>query len=132
MVVHGLRELQSSLRRAEGDADKQLKRGLRDIGNVVLADARAFAPIGPRPRRSNTRPLAGSLRVAVNAKGVSVYSMQAHAYVQNSGGKVGRHGQVIKRASASGYMTRAVSQNQAKLNRELEQLLDRIESMIHT
>lgn len=129
--VKGLRELQSSLRKAEGDTDKMLKRDLRKLGNTVKDDAKANAPVGPRPKRSNTPPLAGSLRVSVTNRGVSIFSAAAHAYVQDRGGKVGR-GAVIPRSSASGYLTKAAAQNRVRIDTELRQLVDRIADEIHT
>ncbi len=129
--VKGLRELQSSMRKAGGEAARDLKRDLRTLGKTVLADAKSNAPVGPRPKRSSTKPLAASLRISVNQRGVSVYSNAEHAYVQDRGGRVGK-GAVITRASASGYMTKAVADARPRVNRELEQILDRLDAGIHT
>lgn len=129
--VKGLKSLQSSLRKASGEAGRDLKLGLKVLGKGVLADAKAGAPVGPRPRSSGAPPLLGSLRLSVTAKGVSVYSNAAHAYVQDRGGRIG-NGAIIARASASGYMTKAVQSNQTKIAAGLERLLDDLERKIHT
>lgn len=122
--VKGLKPLQSSLRKAEGD--KRFKKSLRELGKSVLTDARANAPVGPRPKSSKTPALAGSLKVSVTAKGVSVYSNAAHAYVQDRGGKLGK-GAILPRASASGYLTKAVNSNQARVRIEVNKLLAKLE-----
>ena len=119
------------MRKAGQGADKELKKRLRGLGKTVLVAAKSNAPVGPRPKRSSTPPLAGSLRVSVSSVGVSIYSNAAHAYVQDRGGKVGR-GAIIQRGNASGYMTKAVATNSARINQELERLLDEIAAEIHT
>ncbi|MDP2712096.1 MAG: hypothetical protein Q8O56_12845 [Solirubrobacteraceae bacterium] len=131
LVVRGLRPLQASMRRADRDALRDLRRDLRELGNSVRDGARSNAPVGPRPKRSATPPLAGSLRVSVTDKGVSVYSNAAHAYVQDRGGRVGR-GAIITRARASGYLSRAVAGVDVQMTRKLNDVLDRIDSTITT
>lgn len=125
LVVEGLVPLQKALKRAEGSADKELRKSIREAVKPVLSAARANAPVGPRPKRSNTPQLKGSIRLSVTTRGASVYSNAAHAYVQDRGGIVGR-GAIIPRARASAYMTRAVAENRPETKRRLENVLDRI------
>lgn len=124
LVVEGLVPLQKALKRAEGNADKHLQRKLREAAKPVLESARSYAPTGPRPKRAKSPILKSSLRISVTQRGVSVYSNAPHAYVQDRGGRVGRYGQVIRRASASGYMTRAVNVNRSGTRERLESVLE--------
>lgn len=131
IAVRGLDELRKGLKAAGDGADKRLRADLKEIGTGVLKDARANAPVGPRPKRSSTKPLAQSLRIAVNAKGVSVYSNELHAYIQDSGGRVGK-GAVVTRARASHYMTDAVRDSKPKTTAALDRLLSSLERQITT
>lgn len=126
LAVRGLNELRKGLKAAGEGAEKDLRRDLKEIGTGVLNRARAAAPVGPRPKRSDTKPLAQSLRIAVNAKGVSVYSGELHAYIQDSGGRVGK-GAIVTSGRASHYMTKAVAESKGETNDALERLLDNLE-----
>lgn len=129
--LKGLRELQRSMRKAADGAGPEFRKELKGLGGAVLGRARSNAPVGPRPKRSSTRPLAASLRIAVNAKGVSIYSNEPHAYVQDRGGRVGK-GAIITRARASGYLTRAVRDGKPETTAAIERLLDKLDSQIKT
>lgn len=131
LIVRGLQPLQSSLKKAEGDIGPKLKLGMKTLGRGVLHDAQSNAPVGPRPKRSKSSALAGSLKVSVTTSGVSIYSNAPHAYVQDRGGKVGG-GAIVPRASASGYMTKAVSMNRAKIALTVDKLLTEVQNEIHT
>lgn len=126
IIVSGIPELRRALKAAGDGADKRLRADLKQIGEGVLKVAKANAPVGPRPKRSSTRPLRESLRIAVNAKGVSVYSNELHAAVQDVGGRVG-NGAIVPRARASHYMTKAVKDSAADTTKALERLLDSLE-----
>lgn len=130
VAVEGLAPLQRALKKAEGDAGKELKASLKAIGEeVVKPRAERYAPVGPRPKRSDSPPLAESIRVAAAGVGVSVYSSAPHAAVQDSGGRVGRdRATVLTRENASQYMTRAVRDSQADISQRLEGLLDALEN----
>lgn len=127
--VRGLRETQAALRRADSDAPKRMRAALRDIAEGVRSDARGNSPTGPRPKRASSPELASSLRVSARAGSVSVFSNAPHAAVQNWGGRVG-HGAIIRRARASHYLSRAVAQNQARVERDMNALLDNLERII--
>lgn len=127
LVVQGLRPLTRALKKAEGNADKHLRGQLRTVGKFVQTRARANAPVGPRPKRSNTKPLRGSIRTSVTMKGISVYSDEEHALVQDRGGRVGRDGAtVLQRGKVSGYMTRAVRDAGPEVSRRMQGVLDSI------
>lgn len=130
-IVRGLQPLRSSMRKAGLTAAIELTAGMRVIGQHVRDDAQAGAPVGPRPKRAHSGPLAASLRVSVTQRGVSVYSNEPHAFVQDRGGRVG-HGAIITRARASGYMSKAVSSNQVLVTAALDALLDNVERTIHS
>ena len=132
LAVQGLKPLMRALDRTADGAGKHLRRELRGVGKFVQGRARANAPVGPRPKRSNTKPLRGSIRASATLKGVSVYSDEEHALVQDRGGHVGRYGPggygatVLQRNRVSGYMTRAVEQAQPEVSRRLQGVLDSV------
>jgi hypothetical protein len=122
-AVKGLAELQRALRRVEGNSDKDLKRHLRVIGTTVKT--RAAGNLSHRTGRHGEGPtIEGSLRVGVVQRGVSVYTTAPHGYVQDRGGRVGRHhATLLARGSVSQYMTRAVVEGQSTVARELDALM---------
>lgn len=125
LAVEGLVPLMRALKRAEGDAAKELRKAIRAAVKPVHDAAKAKAPVGPRPKRSKTKPLKQSVRMSTTQTGASIYSMEEHAYVQDRGGQVGRNrSTLLPRARASGYMTRAVRENRAATSKRLEGVLD--------
>lgn len=127
LAVEGLGELRRALRRVDREADKALKRDLRQIGNNVRDRARANISHRTGRHGDPTLPrLASTIRVGVKARALTVFSDQPYARVQDQGGRVGR-GAVIPRARASAYMTRAVQQSRSTVEQQVERLGDTIE-----
>lgn len=136
--VEGLKALRRALSKTESNANPYLKSELRELGTHVRDKARAYAPVGPRPRRSRSKPLRGSIKVSSTLQGVSVYSDADHAIVQDRGGWVGRrtilgksglHGStLLQRNKVSRYMTRAVEDTQPEVERRVQKVLDRLGS----
>jgi len=63
VYVEGITDLRRALRRVEGNSDKRLRSELAGIGQKVRGLAQAYAPVGPRPKRSYTKPLRSSICV---------------------------------------------------------------------
>jgi hypothetical protein len=61
--VHGLKDLQSALKKADGDLDKTVKDALREVGDIVKDDATG---------RGSRYAGIGKYRTVVRARGVAV------------------------------------------------------------
>lgn len=123
--VRGLTELQRALRRAEGTTGKELRKGLREIAKGIQKDARGN--ITHKTGRHGKVRLSGSIRTSVTTKGASVFSNAPHALVQDVGGQVGRNrAALLQRASVSQYMLKATRGAGPRIERELENLLDKL------
>lgn len=125
VVVEGLVPLQRALRLAEGNTGKHLKRRLREAAQPVADQAKANVT-HKTGRHGNSGPtLERSIKVGVNARSVSVYSAAVHAIVQDQGGRVGRNrATLLRRASVSQYMTRAVQQKTPEVIDRVDRVLD--------
>lgn len=128
-AVKGLAELQRALRRVDELANpdaisaKGFKESLRTIGTHVKDTARGN--VTHRTGRHGEGPtIPGSLKVGVVQRGVSVYTTAPHGFVQDRGGRVGRHhATLLARGDVSQYMTRAVVAEQGHVAQELDRLL---------
>lgn len=121
VVIEGLVPLQRALRRAEGDTDQHLKKRLKEAAEPVKRAAQAGVT-NKWPDRPGD--LAASIKIGVNQRSVSVYSNAPHAKVQDQGGVVAGRGPHIFRASASKYMTKAITKSAAEVNQRLGKVLD--------
>lgn len=71
VTIIGLKDLQASLRRLSPEADKELKREMREAGNLVLSKTRSYASVlGKAP----TGAYAGSFSMKNLAAGVRIQS----------------------------------------------------------
>lgn len=126
IAVRGLTELQRAFRQAEGNASKYLRAELREIAKGVARDAKGNVT-HKTGRHSKGPRLKGSIRVSVTARSASVYSNAAHALVQDVGGQVGRNrATLLKRAEVSQYMLKATHNAGPHIERQVEQMLDRL------
>lgn len=112
--------MQKAFKRVEGDVGPDTRKALKAIAVPVQARAKANAPV-------LTGALQKSIKISATNKRLSVYSNVPYAGIQDRGGRVGNKA-VISRASASGYMTKAVQQGRAEveaalvaLGRDIEQ-----------
>jgi hypothetical protein len=126
LSIKGLAELQRALRRVDGHLGPDLRKGLREIAEVVRR--KAEGNISHRTgRHGDEGPLADSLRLGVTQRTVSVYSNLEHSRVQDQGGRVGRnHATLLKRGEVSQYMTRAVQSSAPEVEQKVNELLDRL------
>ena len=120
--VRGLAELQRTFKRIGGDLPRNTRKALKEIADPIRAKAQANIQ-HKTGRHSKDGPL--KVRISVTQKGVSVYSNEVYARIQDQGGRVG-HGAIITRASASRYMTKAVQQSKGDVERALNDLGNRI------
>jgi hypothetical protein len=116
--VQGFAQLSRALRALGDGADKELRRRLKEIGDVV-----GLVAAGDAPRI--TGELQHSIKSSAVTRGASVYSTAVYGGAINYGAwtKRGR-GPHIRRASASHYMDKAVTQTQPFVEHEAEALLD--------
>jgi hypothetical protein len=122
VYVQGLAAMQRVLARGESELAPELKRRLREGGEMVRATARQNAPY-----RSNLpgKHLRDTMKVSVTRTSASVYSTSIYGGVQNFGGRVGHHGAtLLRRASVSQYMTRAAQTNKERVAQHIEGVLD--------
>ena len=135
IAMVGFRQLNAALARiGAGKADfglaYELQRRLRTIGESVAASAPKFVShrTGRHGDPSNPR-LEDSVRISVTQRYASVYSSALHGGAQNVGGRVGRNkATLLKRADVSGWMNKAVAENAAFVEAEMEGLLDWLEA----
>jgi HK97 gp10 family phage protein len=120
--VRGLAELQRTFKRIGGDLPRNTRKALKEIADPIRAKAQANIQ-HKTGRHSKDGPL--KVRISTTQKGVSVYSNEVYARIQDQGGRVG-HGAIITRASASRYMTKAVQQSKGDVERALNDLGNRI------
>jgi phage gpG-like protein len=124
IVVSDLAPLMKALRRIEGTAARDLRRELREIANDVKMTAQAgVRHTTGRHGGPNLPRLRDSIKASTTNAGASIYSESPYASVQDVGGQVGK-GAIIRRASASHYMTGAVREAQPYISRRMEGLLD--------
>lgn len=116
--VQGFREIQRALGAIGDGAEKELRQKLRDIGETVALVAASNAP-------RDTGELQHSIRTSSTLRGASVYSNVAYGGAVEYGAWT-QHGRGphIKRADASHYMHRAVTQSEPFVDREVEALLE--------
>lgn len=123
--IDGLAELQRALKRGPGNADKELRRGLREAAKPVRTKARSYVTNETGRHGQSGIRLAPSIRIGVTARGASVYSMAPHAAAQDLGARLGNNA-ILRRADASRYMSRAVQDSQADTSRRMQGVLDSV------
>ena len=124
VIVRGLAPLQRAFRKTEGDLAPDLRKRLTELAKPVRDKAQANIQ-HKTGRHSKDGPL--RVKIGVAQRGVSVYSNEPYARIQDQGGRVG-HGAVITRASASQYMTKAVREARADTEAALQQIGQDIEN----
>lgn len=126
IAVDGLKALQGAFKRAAGEADKELRKELQSLGRPIAESARSrITHKTDRHGDPHLPHLADTIRVSATQAGVSIYSVQPYAAVQDFGGRVGNDA-VVKRADVSQYMTGAVRAAAPDIERKLETVLDNI------
>lgn len=127
LAVEGLGDLRRALKRVDAEADKAVRRELKEIGDAVRD--RAARNVEHKTGRHNPgqKHLEHTLKTSVTRNAVTVFSNAPHAGVQDRGGRVG-HGAIIHRARASGYMTKAVSQSKRDTEAALGDIGRRLEA----
>jgi len=60
--VSGIRELRAALKAAEGHLPSELRKGLNEVANLIVVDARPRIPVGTGGRDRHPGRLAGTLR----------------------------------------------------------------------
>jgi hypothetical protein len=131
VIVHGLVELETALRRIDGPGnyglDYELNRRLRNIGEGIARVAPSFVTHNTGRGGGDDR-LEDSLGVSVTKRRASVFSRSAHGGAQQfgAGPKAGwsARGPHIRADRASKWMSRAVASRQEATIEEAEGLLD--------
>jgi len=128
IAVRGLSELQRALRKAEGNTGKNLRKALREVAKDVRDAARGNVEHRTgRHGGADVPRLGPSIKAGVTAVGASIYSNAPHSIVQDQGGQVGiARATLLKRASVSRYMTRAVVDSQPTVERKMDEVLDEL------
>lgn len=121
VAVQGFQQLSRALKRIEDGVYPEFRKKLKEIGDRVALVAASNAP-----RR--TGELQHSIKTSVTERGASVYSTAIYGGAQNFGafphmGKEHR-GPHIKRANASHYMDRAVTQLESWVEQETQAVID--------
>lgn len=147
--VHGLRELRSRLKAAEGRSPKELQQANKQAAEIVAAEARRRAPKGPHQGGGNIAPLYRAITAqASSGRGIVAFggARAPHGVVVNFGGTIPRRGQdtsVIRKLQAQHrsfekaglsvtrvrrreHIYAAIRAERAEVLREYEQALDRI------
>lgn len=119
--VVGFEEVYRALRQIEGGLPKEVRKRLRSVGRIVADEAE-----GNAPRQSGA--LASSLKVSLSAKAASVYSTSAYGGAQNVGAWSKGPGPHISRGNASQYMNRAVDEKRAQVLKEMNELMNWVQS----
>ena len=109
------------MRLIEGDLPRQVRKRIRNIGKLVAEQAATNAPV-------RSGELKGSIKVSLSAKGASVYSTSPYGGAQNVGAWSQGRGPHISRASASRYMNKAVEEKRAEVAREMEAVMQWVET----
>lgn len=117
IAIEGLVPLQRALRLAESNTDKHLKARLKEAAKPVQEAAKGNAP-------KLSGKLAGSIRIGVNQRSVSVYTNVVYAHAQERGAWVAGRGPHISRANASHYIKRAVETKAMEVNQRVGRVLD--------
>lgn len=135
VALSGFTQLQVALRRVEGVGDYglayEVQAQMRRIGEKVALDAPGFVTHKTGRHGSPSVPkLEDSVHVSVTTRSASVYSSAEHGGVQNVGGfphaGVEARGPHVKRADASHWMNRAVAENYAFVELEVNRLIERL------
>jgi hypothetical protein len=128
IAIRGLKELQAALKRSDEVAAKALRTELRGIADTVRDKARGNVTHKTgRHGGADVPRLGPSIKTSVTNTGASIYSKAPHAIVQDTGGQVGRgKSTLLKRASVSRYMTKAVAESEGDVERAMDRVLDDI------
>jgi hypothetical protein len=105
--VSGWRVFRQELKHLDPEADKALRKGLREIGVPVLTRARSLAP-------RDTGELSRSIRLSVTKREMSIYSTLPQAPVLHWGGTISPRGTEITFPRTE-FATRAVMEHADKL-----------------
>lgn len=126
ITIQGFAQLQRALGRIENGVQPELRRRLHEIGDKVALVAAADAP-------RLTGELQHSIKTSVANSSASIYSTAIYGGAINYGAfpsaGASARGPHIKRANASHYMDRAVSELAPWVQQETEAVLDWLETV---
>lgn len=131
IVVSGFTELQRALRATELGVQKEVQARIRIIGEHVASVARGNVPhtLG----RSGASPtIEAGMRVSTILRGASIYTLAPHGGAINVGAMVSGRGPHIKRADASHYMDRAVTDSQPFVEAQTQAVLAWVDTTFET
>lgn len=125
--VTGIRDLRAALKTAEGRLPSELRKGLNEVANIIVVDARPRIPVGPTGR------LAKSLRARSTQTAAQVVlgtarTPYAQAVYWGTGPRAGQRGP--HNIKAHQVMHESYDRNLAPITNALRRVLDRLAATI--